>query len=310
MKTLQSVLTRYEQDRQKVIGSIEKHEETMVEELLAQYEGLTYNSILDKTSKAQVAFANNAQNLLDIEAKESKELQNLHMIKDALFVQDSILEDKSIILEETMVQKEQHLLNIKNLEEENLEEKNNLEKVHLIVGKDNKKCMDILDRMIESYTNAREERLKKEEELLSYEHQQTLQENEDKHNNAINIITKELEANERLHYKNIHKQQKELDDNAKEYEEATEYIENFDTQVADKVSTQSGIKMGFLKKEHENSIKADTNSFINQLDVLALELENKVESCQGKKSMIEALQDKLNSAKSNLNNLTQNTLTV
>lgn len=310
MKTLQSVLARYEQNRQKVIGSVEKNEESIVNKLLEQYKGLTYTTILDNTTKAQVSFAKNSQNLLDIEAKENEELQNLKMIKNALIEQDSILEDKSIILEETMLQKEQHLLNLKNLEEQRVEEKNRLKKVYMSLEKENKESIDILDKMVESYNNARKERLKKEEELLSYEHQQKLQENKDAHTNAISLITKNLEADERLHYKSINVQQKELDENAKEYDTATEYIQNFDKKITEKTSTQSGIKLGFLKKEHENSIKVETNSFINQLDVLELEVNNKIESCEGKRTIIKDLKEKLNTAKANLNSLTQNTLTV
>jgi len=117
MKTLQNVLQKYQQDKQKVISSLELNKRAIAHKLLEEYKGLTYTTILDNTTKAQVSFSSNAQNLLEIEEKELKELQNLKTIKNILLQQDNILEDKTIILEETMVQKQQHLLNLKNLEE-------------------------------------------------------------------------------------------------------------------------------------------------------------------------------------------------
>jgi hypothetical protein len=310
MKTLESVLTRYEQNRQKVMGSVEKNEENIVNALLEQYKGLTYTNILDNTSKAQISFAKNAQNLLDIEDKELKELENLRTIKNALLEQNNILEDKSIILEETMVQKEQHLLNLKNLKESMTEEKTKLEKQALNLDKESQESLKLLNESIKVYDKERLEKLQKEEEAGAYEQRLKIQESKDTHRENISQITKDLEGKEHLKYKAFDAEQKELDENSNAYDISKTYIENFEEKLAEKVSKDSGTKLGFLKKEHENTLKQDSNTLVTQLEVLALDLENKIESCEHKKSMIEELKEKLNSAKSNLNHLTQNTLTV
>jgi len=209
-----------------------------------------------------------------------------------------------------MIQKQQHLLNLKNLEEKTIDEKNRLKKVYTDIKKDWENQNEKFEKTISDWKQNRENKLKQEEESILYEHNQKFQEIKDKHIESLDIITKDFETRERLKYKDISIQRKELNDNAKIYNEAKEYIENFDTLVTEKVSKQSGMKLGFLKKEHENSIKIETNNFINELDILELDLENKTHSCEGKNSLIEELKEKLTNAKSELNNLTQNTLTV
>ncbi len=310
MKTLQNVLQKYEQDKQKVISSLELNKRAVAHKLLEEYKGLTYTTILDNTTKAQVSFSKNAENLLEIEEKELKELQNLKTIKNILLQQDNILEDKTIILEETMVQKQQHLLNLKNLEEKTIEKKSKLDKLHSDIRKDLQENSEALDKTITHWKTEREERLNKEEESILYEHNQKSKESKDKHLENLDVTTKELEIKELHKQKDIDAQRKELDENLKVYDESKEYIENFETLVSEKVATQSGMKLGFLKRDHENNIQIETNAFINKLDVLELDLENIIQGCQTKKSMIEELQAKLTNAKADLNNLTQNTLTI
>jgi len=310
MKTLQNVLQTHEQNRQKVIGSLELNKEEIANQLLEEYKGLTYTTILDNTTKSQVSFSQHATQMLEIEDKEKKELQNLKTIKDILLQQEDMLENKAIILDETMIQKQQHLLNLKNLEEKTNQEIERLEKLYAERKKDWEEENKTLDKTVKNWESAREDRLKKEEEFALYEHNQKLQEIKDNHSEELDILTKDFETQERLNNKDIYAQRKELDAKSKVYDESKEYIENFETLVSDKVSKQSGVKLGFLKQEHENNIKREKNAFVNQLDVLELDLANKTESCESKKSTIAELKEKLSSAKDELNKLTQNTLTV
>jgi len=194
--------------------------------------------------------------------------------------------------------------------EKTIEKKSKLDKLHSDIRKDLQENSEALDKTITHWKSEREERLNKEEESILYEHNQKSKEIKDKHLENLDDTTKELEIKELSKQKDIDAQRKELDENLKVYDESKEYIENFETLVSEKVATQSGMKLGFLKRDHENNIQIQTNAFINKLDVLELDLENIIQGCQTKKSMIEELQAKLTNAKADLNNLTQNTLTI
>jgi hypothetical protein len=310
MKTLESVFEIYETRRQKIVNSEERNQEVLANGLLNAYEGMTYTTILDNTTKAQVAFSKNAQNLVEIEEKEVKELENLKSIKNILLQQENVLEDKEVVLEGMMIEKQRDVLNLKNLEEKNEKEKERLEDLDSHRKKDWEVENKNFEMSMDKWKSEREEKLKKEEEQRVYEHSQSLKEIEDGHDACMEVLEKEQGIDARIKDKDLSHQRKEMEGKAKDFEEAKVYIEAHETTMAKKVSKNVAIKLGFVKHEHENTMKRETNAFINKLDILELEQANRSDNTQSKKSTITELKEKLSQAKIELNKLTQNTLTV
>lgn len=310
MKTLESVLEIYETGRQKIVNSEERSQEVLANALLNAYQGMTYTSILDNTTQAQVSFSKHAKNLVEIEEKEVKELKNLKSIKSILLQQENVLEDKEVLLEAMMIEKQRDVLNLKNLEEKNENEKKRLEDLDSHRRKDWEVENKSFDLTMEKWKNEREEKLKKEEEQRVYEHNQSLKEIKDRHEACMTVLRKEQSIDAHIKDKDLSHQRKEMEDKAKYFEEAKVYIEAHETSMAKKVSKNVAIKLGFVKHEHENTMKRETNAFINTLDILELEQANRSENVQSKKSGIAELKEKLSHAKIELNKLTQNTLTA
>ena len=123
MKKLQNVLQKHENNRQRIISSLELNKEKVAQKLVEDYVEFSYITILDNTTKAQVAFSQNAKQLLEIEQKELDQLEDFKTIKETLIIEREELEDKIVILDVIEMEAQQYLFYLKNLEIESEEKK-------------------------------------------------------------------------------------------------------------------------------------------------------------------------------------------
>jgi len=310
VKTLQNVLQKHQTNRQKVISSLEKNRELEAKKLVEEYVEFSYVTILDNITKAQVAFSQNANNLLEIEERELKQLDDFKTIKKTLIQEVDTLEDKMVVLDAIAIEKQQYQFDLKNLESESKEREEKLLKEQSLVKEGWSEDLSNLDKKIEKWESERESRLAKEEELRAYEHNLKLSQIKDSHEEKLSELKREQELKSRAIEKDIALKRKELEVNQKADNEAKEYLAKYDESVSEKVSKLVKIKLGFIKQEHESSMESEKRSFSNQLDILDLKIENIVKNSDEKRESIKELKEKLESAKTELNQLTQNTLSV
>ena len=310
MKTLQSVLQKHEQNRQKIISSLDKNRKSEAKKLVEEYVEFSYVMILDNITKAQVAFSQNANNLLNIEKKELKQLDDFRTIKKTLIEEGENLQDKIVILDATAIEKQQYQFDLKNLESQFKEEIEKLEKEHLLLKNGWSEDLSALDKRISKWEIDREKNLTKEKEQRLYEHNLTLSQIKDAHQERLATIKREQEIKSRAISKDIAIKKKELKSDEKRYKEAKDYLEKYDDTVSAKVSKLIKIKLGFIKQEHESSMESEKRSFSNQLDILDLKIKNIIKNSDEKRESIKELKEKLEIAKAELNQLTQNTLSI
>ena len=136
LKTLQNVLQKHEINRQKVISSLDKNRELVAKKLVEEYVEFSYNTILDNITKAQVAFSENANKLLEIEKKELEQLDDFKTIKKTLIKELENLDDKIIVLDAIAIEKQQYQFDLKNLENDSREKREKLLEEHSLVKED------------------------------------------------------------------------------------------------------------------------------------------------------------------------------
>ena len=310
MKTLQDVLQKHEINRQKVISSLDKNRESVAKKLLEEYVEFSYVTILDKITKAQVAFSTNANNLLDIEKKELKQLDDFKTIKQTLIKELENLDDKIVVLDAIAIEKQQYQFDLKNLESESKEKRDRILKEQLFIKTGWSKELSEFDEKVLKWEEERATTLVKEEEQRLYEHNLKLTQIKDSHQERLAELKREQELKNRAIEQDIMLKRKALEANKKEDDEAKEYLEKYEEKLSEKVSKLIKIKLGFIKQEHESSMESEKNSFSNQLDILDLKIENTVKNSNEKRESIKELKEKLESAKTELNQLTQNTLSI
>ena len=310
MKTLQNVLQKHEINRQKIISSLDKNKEFVEKKLLEEYVEFSYVTILDNITKAQVAFSQNANNLLSIEEKELKQLDNFKTIKKILIEEVEDLEDKIVILDAIAIEKQQYQFDSNNFETESKENLEKLSKEQLLVKKSWNEDFLALEEKILKWKNERENKLTQEAEQRLYEHTLKVSEIKDTHIEQVSELNREQELTSRSIEKDIELKRKELEFNKKIDEESREYLLNYEDNLSEKVSKLIKIKLGFIKYEHESNMDKEKNGFLNKLDILDLKILNIIKNSDEKKEIIKELKEKLEGAKTELNQLTQNTLSV
>jgi hypothetical protein len=310
VKILNNVLEEYEKNRQKTISSLERNRKLVAKKLLEDYVGFSYITLLDNTTKAQVSFSQNAHNLLDIEQKEVKQLDNFKTIKEILIEDRDNLNDKIVILDAIAIEKQQYLFDLKNLEAESKDKNKSLGKEQSFIRDGWREDISFLNKKILKWEIEREKSLTKDEEQRLYEHNLKILQIKDSHEDELAILNREQELKSRGITKDINIKRKELQSNLNIYEDAKEYLDKFEESISAKVSKQIKIKLGFIKQDHENRLKSQENNFSNQLDILDLKIENLVKNSEEKRVAIKELKDKLAIAKAELNQLTQNTLSI
>jgi hypothetical protein len=310
VKILNNVLEEYEKNRQKTISSLERNRKLVAKKLLEDYVGFSYITLLDNTTKAQVSFSQNAHNLLDIEQKEVKQLNNFKTIKEILIEDRDNLNDKIVILDAIAIEKQQYLFDLKNLEAESKDKNKSLGKEQSFIRDGWREDISFLNKKILKWEIEREKSLTKDEEQRLYEHNLKILQIKDSHEDELAILNREQELKSRGITKDINIKRKELQSNLNIYEDAKEYLDKFEESISAKVSKQIKIKLGFIKQDHENRLKSQENNFSNQLDILDLKIENLVKNSEEKRVAIKELKDKLAIAKAELNQLTQNTLSI
>ena len=296
MKTLQDVLQKHEINRQKVISSLDKNRESVAKKLLEEYVEFSYVTILDKITKAQVAFSTNANNLLDIEKKELKQLDDFKTIKKTLIKELENLDDKIVVLDAIAIEKQQYQFDLKNLESESKEKRDRILKEQLFIKTGWSKELSEFDEKVLKWEEERATTLVKEEEQRLYEHNLKLTQIKDSHQERLAELKREQELKNRAIEQDIMLKRKALEANKKEDDEAKEYLEKYEEKLSEKVSKLIKIKLGFIKQEHESSMESEKNSFSNQLDILDLKIENTVKNSNEKRESIKELKEKLESA--------------
>lgn len=310
MKNLQTVLEKYEKNRQKIISSLELNEAKVAQQLLEDYVEFSYMTILDNTTKAQVAFTQNAKELLEIEQKELTQLEDFKRIKEILIKEREEFEDKNVVLDAITIKKQQYLFDLKNLEDTSKEKKESLDEYQTRLREGWSEDMEVLNEKILLWKEKREQQLSKASEERLYDHTLKISQIEDAHKETVEKLTREQELKSNAITKDISIQRKELTANQKDYNDAKEYAQNFETNLSEKVAKQIKIKLGFIKQDHTNSMNNEKNVFSNQLDILDLKIENIVKNSDEKRVSITELKEKLANAKAELNQLTQSTLSV
>jgi hypothetical protein len=310
VKTLQNVLQKHEKNRQKVISSLEKNIELEAKKLVEEYVEFSYVTILDNITKAQVAFSQNANNLLDIEKKELKQLDDFKTIKQTLIDELENLDDKVVVLDALAIEKQQYQFDLKNLESESTEKRDKILKEQQLIKIGWSKELSEFDEKVLKWEEERRANLAKEEEQRLYEHNLKLTQIKDSHQEKLAELKREQELKNRAIEQDIMLKRKALEANSKADDEAKEYLAKYEENLSAKVSKLVKIKLGFIKQEHESSMESEKNSFSNQLDILDLKIENTVKNSNEKRESIKELKEKLESAKTELNQLTQNTLSV
>ena len=310
MKILENVLQKHEKNRQKIISSLEKNRALVAKKLVEEYVEFSYVTILDNITKAQVAFSQNANNLLDIEQKELNQLEDFKTIKKTLIQEQENLEEKIVVLDSITTEQQQYRFDLNNLENELTETKEKLLKEQNLLKLNWKKDLSDLDEKISKWETDRSDILSKEEEQRRYEHDLKLSQINDAHEEKLAEINREQELKSRSILKDIAIKKKVLEENEKLYQEAKVYIDKFEENLSVKVAKQIKIKLGFMKQDHENNIEREKRSFLNELDILDLKIENRIQNSTEKRETIKELKEKLAIAKVELNTLTQNTLSV
>ena len=310
MKTLQNVLQKHEINRQKVISSLDKNRESVAKKLVEEYVEFSYVTILDNITKAQVAFSENANKLLDIEKKELNQLDDFKTIKATLIKELENLDDKIVVLDAIAIEKQQYQFDLKNLASEYKEKREKLLKEQSLVKEEWSEELSALEEKVLKWESQREITLAKEEEQRLYEHNLKLSQIKDSHEEKLAELTREQELKSRSIEKDIALKRKDLEENQKADDEAKEYLAKYEESLSAKVAKLVKIKLGFVKQEHESSMESEKNSFSNQLDILDLKIENTMKNSDEKRESIKELKEKLESAKTELNQLTQNTLSV
>jgi len=310
VKILENVLQKHEKNRQKIISSLEKNRALVAKKLVEEYVEFSYVTILDNITKAQVAFSQNANNLLDIEQKELNQLEDFKTIKKTLIQEQENLEEKIVVLDSITTEQQQYRFDLNNLENELTETKEKLLKEQNLLKLNWKKDLSDLDEKISKWETDRSDILSKEEEQRRYEHDLKLSQINDAHEEKLAEINREQELKSRSILKDIAIKKKVLEENEKLYQEAKVYIDKFEENLSVKVAKQIKIKLGFMKQDHENNIEREKRSFLNELDILDLKIENRIQNSTEKRETIKELKEKLAIAKVELNTLTQNTLSV
>jgi hypothetical protein len=310
LKTLENVLKKHEINRQKVISSLDKNRKLEAKKLVEEYVEFSYVTILDNITKAQVAFSENANKLLEIEKKELTQLDNFKTIKETLIKELETLDDKIVVLDAIAIEKQQYQFDLKNLESESKEKREQILKEQQFIKKSwERELLDLKEKIIK-WEREREERLAKEEERRLYEHNLELAQIKDSHEEKLTELKREQELKERSIEKDIAIKRKELEANKKIDDEAKAYLEKYEENLSAKVSKLIKIKLGFIKQEHDATMESEKKSFENQLDILDLKIENTIKNSDEKRESIKELKEKLESAKTELNQLTQNTLSI
>ena len=310
MKTLQNVLQKHEINRQKVISSLDKNRESVAKKLVEEYVEFSYVTILDNISKAQVAFSENANKLLDIEKKELEQLDDFKTIKETLIKELENLDDKIVVLDAIAIEKQQYQFDLKNLGSESKEKREKLLKEQSLIKERWSEELLELEEKVLKWERERESSLSKEEEQRLYEHNLKLSQIKDSQEEKLAELKREQELKSRSIEKDISLKRKALEENKKTDDEAKEYLAKYEESLSAKVSKLVKIKLGFIKQEHDSSMESEKNSFSNQLDILDLKIENTIKNSDEKRVNIKELKEKLESAKTELNQLTQNTLSV
>ena len=310
MKTLQNVLQKHEINRQKVISSLDKNRESVAKKLVEEYVEFSYVTILDNISKAQVAFSENANKLLDIEKKELEQLDDFKTIKETLIKELENLDDKIVVLDAIAIEKQQYQFDLKNLGSESKEKREKLLKEQALIKERWSEELLELEEKVLKWEHERESSLSKEEEQRLYEHNLKLSQIKDSQEEKLAELKREQELKSRSIEKDISLKRKALEENKKTDDEAKEYLAKYEESLSAKVSKLVKIKLGFIKQEHDSSMESEKNSFSNQLDILDLKIENTIKNSDEKRVNIKELKEKLESAKTELNQLTQNTLSV
>ena len=310
MKTLQNVLQKHEINRQKVISSLDKNRESVAKKLVEEYVEFSYVTILDNITKAQVAFSENANKLLDIEKKELNQLDDFKTIKATLIKELENLDDKIVVLDAIAIEKQQYQFDLKNLASEFKEKREKLLKEQSLIKEEWSEELSALEEKVLKWESQREITLAKEEEQRLYEHHLKLSQIKDSHEEKLAELEREQELKSRSIEKDIALKRKDLESTKKDDDEAKEYLAKYEESLSAKVAKLVKIKLGFVKQEHESSIESEKNSFSNQLDILDLKIENTIKNSDEKRVNIKELKEKLEGAKTELNQLTQNTLSV
>jgi hypothetical protein len=310
MKTLQHVLEKHQINRQKIISSLDKNRELEAQKLVEEYVEFSYVTILDNITKAQVAFSQNANNLLDIEKRELKQLDDFKTIKERLIQELENLDDKVIVLDAIAIEKQQYQFDLKNLESAYTEREEKILKEQKVIKSGWEEDVIALEEEIIKWEKHREETLAQEEEQRRYEHHLKLTEIKDAHEEKLAELKREQELKRRVIEKDIALKRKVLESNKKADDDAKLYLEKYETALAEKVAKVVKIKLGFIKQEHQSSMSSMKSHFENELDILDLKIENIVKNSSEKRESIKELKEKLESAKVELNQLTQNTLNI
>ena len=303
-------MQKHEINRQKVISSLDKNRESVAKKLVEEYVEFSYVTILDNITKAQVAFSENANKLLDIEKKELNQLDDFKTIKATLIKELENLDDKIVVLDAIAIEKQQYQFDLKNLASEFKEKREKLLKEQSLIKEEWSEELSALEEKVLKWESQREITLAKEEEQRLYEHHLKLSQIKDSHEEKLAELEREQELKSRSIEKDIALKRKDLESTKKEDEEAKEYLAKYEESLSAKVAKLVKIKLGFVKQEHESSIESEKNSFSNQLDILDLKIENTIKNSDEKRVNIKELKEKLEGAKTELNQLTQNTLSV
>ena len=310
MKSLKSILNTHSNNKQKIVSSLVLNQESIAINLLKNYEQLTYDKILDSTIKVQAIFRENADQLINIESSETQKLDELKTIKNILTKQLDRFEDKEIVLDATIIEKQQYQINLDNLRSETEEKKKVLEKKDQAIKEKYEKDNAQLSEKIAYWKSDREKQLKTEKEQAIYDDQQMIQTINDEHHYKLLSVKKELDNQDYLKEKEINQQRKILNENNQSYKESLKYIEDYDKKLSTQISNKINTYLKELKHDHKNKITIESNNFINKLDILDIELSSITNKCDDKKQVIDDLKNKLAHAKVELNKLTQNTLTI
>jgi hypothetical protein len=220
------------------------------------------------------------------------------------------LDDKIVVLDAIAIEKQQYQFDLKNLESESKEKREKLLKEQSLIKEHWSEELLELEEKVLKWERERESSLSQEEEQRLYEHNLKLSQIKDSQEEKLAELKREQELKSRSIEKDIALKRKALEENKKIDDEAKEYLAKYEESLSAKVSKLVKIKLGFIKQEHESSMESEKNSFSNQLDILDLKIENTIKNSSEKRENIKELKEKLESAKTELNQLTQNTLSV